>query len=337
MSRDHSELLNIPHTSDEHEWLEERLYTLSARESVVLAAAREQTPPETAKDAINIMASLRNYGICGPASDCGDLGWLYLAETKLALPDMVIAYTDMDALGAAFADMHPGSFIGNFYVMYPDTPAEKPYDGTNLATLKDDDWSVRVKLASAQRTDGVWLRLPDYELTNAGSPGECEMTLHELGVESFHACKILDARCILPEVGNLMEQYDDAAELVIDGNNLGYLLDERAQGMKSYGRKLAAAMEYEGCATLKEVIACAEGIRKYSFVTTDKLEDYARSELLKAGAPEALIDGGVFDMEGFAKEFLEENGYLLDGTGNIYLKFRQEQELTQGEMTMQQM
>ena len=106
---------------------------------------------------------------------------------------------------------------------------------------------------------------------------------------------------------------------------------------KGFEQKLAAAMEYDGCRTLKDVICCADEIRRFSFVTTDKLEDYARSELKKAGAPEALIDGGLFDLEGLARDSLEQSGYRLDRTGSVYLKPRQqEQELSRGAMPMEQ-
>ena len=134
-----------------------------------------------------------------------------------------------------------------------------------------------------------------------------------------------------------MEQYDDIVELICDGNNLGFLRDVRAQGMQGFEQKLAAAMEYEDCQTLKDVIDCADEIRRFSFVTTDKLEDYARSELKKAGVPEALIEGGLFDLEGLARDSLDQNGYRLDRTGSVYLKPRQQgQELAQGAMTMEQ-
>jgi hypothetical protein len=34
----------------------------------------------------------------------------------------------------------------------------------------DNDWSVKLKLASRHAPDGVWLRLPDYEELNDGNP-----------------------------------------------------------------------------------------------------------------------------------------------------------------------
>ena len=175
-------------------------------------------------------------------------------------------------------------------------------------------------------------------LVDDGAPDESEVALHELGVDTFSRCKLLDARCIFPEAGNLMEQYDDPVELIIDGNNLGFLLDGQAQGMQEYVTKLVAAMEYEDCRTLKDVIGCADGIRRYSFLMADKLSEYARSELEIAGAPETLIDGGFFDLKGFAEDALEQSGYRLDRTGCVYIRYRsQEQRQEQNTPSMQQM
>lgn len=337
MNTDYNEFFHLPHTRAEGDWMEERLSTLSAKESIILAAARQRNPPETAADAINLLASLQDYEICFPAHGYEDLGKFYLTDANLDLPELVLAHTDMEALGVAFEDSHPGLFIGDCYVMYPTGEQQKPYDGTNLATLKDEDWSVKVKLASPAKPEGVWLRLPDYSDANDGAPDEAALALRELGVQSVSKCTLVDAKCIFPEAGNLMEQYDDPVDLIYDGNNLGFLLDERAQGMLGFEQKLAAVIEYEDCQTLKDVIACADEIRKYSFVMADKLEDYAKTELKKAGAPEALIDGGLFDLTGFAEDSLERSGYRLDRTESVYLKPRQqEQQMTQGAMAMEQ-
>ena len=336
MSSDYTNFFELPRTPKEKEWLEERLETLSVKESAILAAAVQWHPPETAADAINLLSSLPDYDACCLVHDEEDLGRIYLADAGLELPDLVLAHTDMAALGVAFEDSHPGTFIGDCYVMYPVDPRQEQYDGTNLATVKDEGWSVKVKVGSPRHPEGVWVRLPDYD-DNSGAPhGEIDMALRKLEA-GIGECMILDARCVLPEAGNLMEQYDDLAELLFDGNNLGFLLDERAQGMQGFEQKLAAAIEYDDCQTLKDVIGCAEEIRRFSFVTTDKLEDYARSELKKAGAPEALIDGGLFDLEGLARDSLEQSGYRLDRTESVYLKPRQqEQQMTQGAMLMEQ-
>ena len=338
MNVDYNAFFRLPHTKAEGDWMEERLSTLSAKETILLAAAQQRHPPETARDAINLLASLQDYSIIFPTHEDEDLGKCYLADAGITLPALVLAHTDMEAQGVAYEDAHPGLFIGNSYVMYPTAPEQKPYDGTNLETLKDDGWSVMVKLSSSAKPEGVWLRLPDSSLVDDGAPDESEVALHELGVDTFSRCKLLDARCIFPEAGNLMEQYDDPVELIIDGNNLGFLLDEQAQGMQEYVTKLVAAMEYEDCRTLKDVIGCADGIRRYSFLMADKLSEYARSELKKAGAPEMLIEAGLFDMVGFARDSLEQNGYRLDRTGSVYIKPREQEQRQEQDMpSMQQM
>jgi len=335
LNKEYDEILCLPHTEAERKWLEERLETLSERESIMFAVARQQHPPGTAAGAINLLALLEDYEIYYPASSYESLGRFYLDEAELELPELVLEHTDMESLGFAFEDDHPGLFVGDCYVEYPHVPMEAPYSGTNLASL-EDDWIVKVKLASPHKPEGVWLRLPDCSKIDDYTSDEVALALRALGVDELNQCTILDARCVFPEAGNLTEQYDDPEELIRDGSDLGCLLGARPAGMKSYERKLAAAMEFEGCATLKDVITCADEIRKYSFVLSDKLEEYARSKLLKAGAPEALIDAGLFDLKGFARASLEQNGYCLDRSESVYLKLRQqEQELTQGAMTMQ--
>lgn len=337
MNVDYNEFFRLPHTRAEGDWMEERLTTLSAKETILLAAARQRNPPETAVDAINLLVSLQDYSIRFPAHGYEDLGRSYLADAGLELPELVLAHTDMEALGVAFEDAHPGVLVGGCYVMYPDEQEQKPYDGTNLEALKDEGWSVKVKLASPSQPKGVWLRLPDYSDANDGAPDEIAIALRELGVDKLCQCAILDAKCVFSEAGNLMEQYDDPVELIHDGNNLGFLLDERAQGMQDYERKLAAAMEYDDCHTLKDVIGCADEIRRFSFVTTDKLEEYAISELKKAGVPELLIEAGIFDLTGFAEDSLTENGYRLDRSESVYIKPRQqEQQIEQNPAAMRQ-
>jgi len=338
MNVDYNAFFRLPHTKAEGDWMEERLSTLSAKETILLAAAQQMYPPKTVCDAINLLASLGDYKICYPARGHEGLGRFYLARAKLELPELVLAHTDMEALGIAFEDEYPGVFVGDCYVMYPAEKQQTLYNGTNLETLKDDGWSVMVKLSSSAKPEGVWLRLPDSSLVDDGAPDESEVALHELGVDTFSRCKLLDARCIFPEAGNLMEQYDDPVELIIDGNNLGFLLDEQAQGMQEYVTKLVAAMEYEDCRTLKDVIGCADGIRRYSFLMADRLSEYARSELKKAGAPEMLIEAGLFDMVGFARDSLEQNGYRLDRTGSVYIKPREQEQRQEQDMPpMQQM
>ncbi len=42
-----------------------------------------------------------------------------------------------------------------------------------------------------------------------------------------------------------MEQYDDMGELMWDGNNLGFVLEERGQGMPDFIGRFTAALNSE--------------------------------------------------------------------------------------------
>lgn len=326
MRSDYAMFFEFPRTPTENDWLKERLETLTVKESIILDAAIQYAPPENVEDAINLLASLPNYGVCYPASCSEDLGRFYLDEAELHLSELVLAHTDMEALGCAFEDGHPGTFVRDCYVIFPTEPVQRLYNGTNLASIKDDDWSVKVKIGTSDNPEGVWLRLPDYGEIGSGPRDEINIALRELGGRSFDECTILDAKCILPEAGNLMDQYDDLAELLYDGNNLGFFLHERCQGMQGFEKKFAAATEYMGCKTLDDVLLCAEKMGELSFVTSDRLSDYAKSELKKAGAPESLIAGGLFDLEGFAKDSLERNGYSTSSSGDVYVKMRSQEQ-----------
>ena len=52
------------------------------------------------------------------------------------------------------------------------------------------------------------MRLPDYSDVNGGPPGELDMALEALEVTVIQDCTLLDARCVLPEVRDLMD-YED--------------------------------------------------------------------------------------------------------------------------------
>ena len=51
-----------------------------------------------------------------------------------------------------------------------------------------------------------------------------------------------------------------------------------------------------------------------------------------------LIEAGLFDMVGFARDSLEQNGYRLDRTGSVYIKPREQEQRQEQDMpSMQQM
>ena len=313
------EALNqLASTPQEMMWLRERMETLSVKESLILSAALMGKPTCDARGVINIFQSMPDYEVCYPAGSYEALGRFCL-RYDAQLPQELGDYIDLEQLGKNYEDKHPGVFIGNCYVEYSYQGPATRYHGTNLAACVDDGWSVKVKLASERCPDGVWLRLPDYEDANDNRPDEMRITLDELGVKGVDECTLLEARCILPEVGDLTEQYDRASDLVYDGQNLGFVLDERGQGMQNFMELYAGALEYEDCRTLAEALDIAENLNRYEVVPADGLREYAEQELKKQGVtlPESVT--ASFRYEEYAANLLEQRGFIPTRDESVYV------------------
>ncbi len=183
-----------------------------------------------------------------------------------------------------------------------------------LDLLTDDSWSVKLKLASSVHPEGVWLRLPDYQDVNDGKPDEIKIALTALEAVRVDECVLMDAKCILPHAGDILTQYDSIAELIYDGNNLGFFLDERGQGMQMFMELYQAALEYEECLSLSEALDIAENLSRYERVPLSGLKDYAMDDLKKWGVKLSDTAASAFDFERYA---VEETGLILseDGLG----------------------
>lgn len=331
-------LMSLPLMDRERQWIMDRLETLSVKEQYQLSAAILRTgrlgelagktgwelqtailhmDPEVAVDAVNCLLSLEDYQVCFPAGSYAQLGSFYLRHEGY-LPERAMYYTDLEALGRRYEDRHPGLFAGNCYVEYPEHPSTPRYTGQGLIP-EDAGWSMKVKLASLAVPEGVWLRLPDHSLVNDGKPDEAGIALHELRVNSLEDCGLLDARCALPEVGNVMEQFADAQELVSAGNDLGYALEEQGQGMPHFMDRFAAALEFENCRDLRLALDISQNLHCYEWVPSDGLKDFGRRKLLEAGVSEELLDSGCIDLEGYGADLLEEAGYVLTADESSYI------------------
>lgn len=311
------ELTSLPGTDQERRWLKERLETLSEKEKTVLSAIIYQ-PPATMAEAIDDLLSMEEYEICFPANSYKQLGEFYLRH-EASVPEDAISYADLDRLGMMYEDKHPGLFVGNCFVVYPSAPPILRYTGQDESIPEDTGWSVKVKLASHSVPEGVCLRLPDYSQTNDGKPDETALALQALRVSSLEDCVLMDAQCCLPELGHLMEQYGDALELVNDGNDLGYVLDEHGQGMPRFMERFGAALEYEDCHDLRFALDIAQNLHCYEWVPCDGLKELGAQKLREAGVPEVLILSGCIDLEGYASDLLENAGYIQSRDESAYI------------------
>ena len=314
-----TKLLETPLNSWERQWLQERLDRLSVQEEVQLTAALLRTAPSSAREAVDCLLSLPDYQVLHPAGSYSALG-RYVLRHELDLPPELEEHVDLERLGRRYEDLHPGIFVGGDYVACPPEPSPAQYDGHTLPQ-EELSWSVRLKLASPAKPEGVWLRLPDYRDLEGGPPGEMDMALDALKVSTVQECTLLEAQCVLPEVRDLME-YEDLQELIYDGQDLGFALDEAGQGLRDFPERLAAGLELEGCRTLRQAAEIAARVREYEAVPADYAEAYGRTALgqLKMDSERSFLLTGCIDLAACGATLLEQEGYQLNAAETAYIR-----------------
>lgn len=321
---DFAYLPSLPGTPQEQVWLKERLETLTEWEGTVLTAMIFCQPPAAAADAVRHLLSVDDGAVIA-ANHYEKLGELQFRTLAGGLPDhgefydQLVERVDLYSLGLRYEEEHPGTFVGNFYAVYPKDTI--PTYSRQPLIPADNSWSVKLKLASPAKPEGIWLRLPDYtgQEADAGKAGEIDVAMETLDVKSLDECDLLEARCILPEAGNLMEQYSSITELVRDGNNLGYILDGQGQGQAHWIEKFAAALEYEDCHDLKFALDISQNLHCYEWVSSDGLIDFAANHLRSCGASEELLQSCCVDLSGYAEDLLETSGYKLTADRGGYI------------------
>ena len=310
---DREELANLPGRPEEQGWLRERLEVLTVREGIALDAAIQREAPADAKSAVNLLANLDEYEVVGGIQSYEDLGLYYLEETNarlLALRD----YVDLEELSIRFEDLHPGAFLRGCYVIYPEREPPQPYDGVNLPG-PDYSWSLRLKLGSPAVPEGVWLALPDYNDIMDMRPGELRLAL-DAGITGLETA------------------YDGRLEdLIYDGQNLGFILQEQNQGQKGFLQTYLWALEHEGCTTLPAALDLSQSLHHYKIVTADQLRDFALEEL-RAVVGEAEPAAGCFDLERYGRDLLKQKGYTQTADGCAYIARQQKQAQAPVEMSM---
>ena len=316
------ELTKLPGRPEEQGWLRERLEVLTVREGIALEAAVLKCAPASASEAVNLLANLDEYEVVGGIRSDKDLGVYYLEESNaslLALRD----YSSLAELGRTWKDLHPGLSVQDCYVMYPKRESPQPYDGVTLPG-PDYSWSLRLKLASPAAPEGVWLALPDYNDIMDVRPGEIRLALDALGAQVVQDCTLLEARCSLPGVTGLEASYEGRLEdLIYDGQNLGFVLQEQNHGQKGFLQTYLWVLEYERCTTLPAALDAAQHLDRYRAVPADKLRDFALGELRAAGGEVDPAVASCFDLERYGRELLIQRGYAQTADGCAYIARQQ--------------
>lgn len=335
MNENAESMLHLPGTVEEQNWLREHLEVLGVREGIILAAAMQRSPPASMADAVNHVLTLDDYDVC-PANSYEALGEFYLWDNRV--PEDQRQFFDKTGLGQWYEEKRPGAFIGSCYVVYPQKD-RTPYDGQRLpADIEHPGWSVRLKLASESVPEGVWVKLPAYCRGDEDYPDEIQMALDKLQVKKFDECILQEDRCVLPGVRDLTLQYGSLADLIYDGQDLGYILDERGQGSPDFLERYLAALEYEGCSRLGDAVNIAGELSAYDIIRVDTFLDNAMRELSqRAWMPNEEGVKNCFDYGAYAAALAEQQGYRLTDDGRNYIRMRDSPALEQqpGGTTMQ--
>ena len=291
---DREGLAKLPGRPEEQAWLQERLEVLTVREGIALDAAIQRHPAQDSTEAVCLLASLDEYEVLGGIQSYEDLGLYYLEETSarlLALRD----YIDLDKLGRRYEEQHPGLFVGGCYAVYPEREPPQPYDGVTLPG-------------------------PDYNDIMDVRPGEIRLALDALGVQAIQECALLEARCSLPGITGLEDAYAGRLEdLIYDGQNLGFILQEQNQGQKDFLQTDLWALEHEDCTTLPAALEIAQHLNRYHVVYTDQLQDVAKAELRSAGSTLDPAVAGCFNLERYGLDLLRNKGYIQTADGRAYI------------------
>lgn len=101
------------------------------------------------------------------------------------------------------------------------------------------------------------------------------------------------------------------ADLIYDGNDLGFLLDEQGQGMPHFSEKFHAALAYEKCTRLGAALDIGQNLRCYDFVPKEEVEAFVEKNLESRGieAGNASLISECMDRESYGKYLLTHQGY----------------------------
>ena len=312
------ELTKLPGRPEEQAWLRERLEVLTVREGIALDAAIQRHPVQDSAEAVSLLANLDGYEVVGGIQSYEDLGLYDLEENDTMLLKLR-DYIDLDRLGRHYEEQHPGLFVGGCYAAYPEREPAQPYDGVTLPG-PDYSWSLRLKLASPAAPEGAWLALPDYNDIMDVRPGEIRLALDALQVRTIQDCTLLEARCSLPGITGLEDAYAGRLEdLIYDGQNLGFILQEQNQGQKDFLQTYLWALEHEDCTTLPAALEIAQHLNRYQVVYTDQLQDVAKAELRSAGSTLDPAVAGCFNLERYGLDLLRNKGYIQTADGRAYI------------------
>ena len=306
-----SALLNgMEMTRSEHDWLEQRFDNMTAKEELLFRGAVGIEHPKAVQDAIQILQSLEHYRLLYGADDDVTLGRFVMEHIHSPTP-AARAYLDPETVGAAYRESGAGCYIGEHYVerLSPDRPL--PDVEPLGAQPPAGSYAIRIKLASRNNMEGVWIGFPDTaEYMDPVLPDELLLGLEALNVETLDQCIAVDVDCALPQITGILTQYDSAHALVRHAIDFGYVWAEQGQGEPYWMEKWQTVMELEDCHRLDLALDLAQNLHCYEFLPRGvDLAQYGMELARKDGilGHDQLLDR-CFDSVAYAQHHMAKYG-----------------------------
>lgn len=255
-------LKNLEGTEKEKAYLKNRFAEMSVKEQYISEGAVKSISIKTAPDLINLTKQLNIFDFYYKATDNKSLGE-YIARYKEDASDDILPFIKTEELGREYHEDFEGIFTDQGYITQKNSLKEI-YDGSNLDKMTGDDWTIKIKASSEDCPEGLWINLPDYEISSL-EPDELAIALDTLGINRWNECTLLDAKCVFPNIIDLAEQYDSIDKLIEDANNFGYVCDEQGQGKPFFIEHLESAIEFEGCTRLDFALDISQNLNCYDF------------------------------------------------------------------------
>lgn len=242
-----------------------------------------------------------------------------------------VPFETIERLGDVLAQMSAAA-LPAYKALMTATHCQNIVDALDLAEQLDE-YGIRVKLASRNNMEGIWVGFPDTsEYMDSSHPDELLLALDALDAETLTECIAVDVDCCLPQLRDILSQYDSAAELIRHAIDFGYVWAEQGQGEPRWLDKWQAVMELEGCHQLDYALDLAQNLHCYNFMPRDmEVAEYGRLLAKQDGVyPNDALLAECFDAEGYANQKMKnlglsaaEHGYVSWNGSEILYEYSQ--------------
>lgn len=304
-------------TKSEHDWLEQRCSNMTVKEILLFQGAMEMEHPQEAGHVLCIANQLDHYDLYYGAGDETALGNFVMNHIEKP-SDAARPFLDAGSVGAAYHETQKGSFCTGHYVrnMAAICPfLEDDYTSQPVA----GDYAIRIKLASRNNMDGVWVGFPDSGESIDYIPDELQLGLDALQAESLSECIAVDVDCCLPQLSDILSQYDSTADLIYHAIDFGHIWAEQGQGEPHWMDKWQAAIELEDCSRLDLALDISQNLRQYAYFPHDAdPAAYGKELAIRKGIiPNHGLLADVFDGAAYAEAYMRQ--YSLRDTSHGYV------------------